>query len=227
MSIKTEGIADYFKKLGDPVYTRRGIVKSLYSRYVTEDVLRLYSKLENPDFKGLMVRADDLMVREDISLYKPDTKDWTEEILTQMHYNVEVEEDDFNDSDRQTEYERRRDVTKWREAYSDVLSEYTYSRLDLAWDLAWSFYVTYRKGFRQGHLKVYASIMGEIPKGLDGVPFQNILTSERKLRQRRRKDRLAKAILSKDEDTLITLGLTKEEITKAFKRAEVIRRDNE
>ena len=224
MSIKGERLAEYFKKLGDPVYTRRSIIKSLYSRYNTEDVIRLYSKLQDPDFTGLMKRADSLMSSEGIELYVPKSSDWTEILLTHMHYNTEVEDDDFDDSDRQTEYERRREVTKWREAYSDVLSEYSYARLDLSWDLAWSFYVSYRKGFRQGHLKVYASIIGEIPTGLDGVPFQSVLTSERKLRQRRRRDQLAKAVLAKDYDTLLTLGLNNEEISKAFERAEEMRR---
>ena len=64
--------------------------------------------------------------------------------------------------------------------------------------------------------------MGPVPEGLDDVPFQSVLTSERKLRQRRRRDRLAKAVLKKDRTTLIDLGLSEEEILKAFERADIV-----
>ena len=213
---------EFFRRLGDPVYTRRGIVASMYKRYSTDDVVRMNEKLVNPDFKGLMYKADQLMEEEGIKLYEPETNEWTEGILHHMHYDVEIREDEEDELDRKTEYERRRDVTRWRDAFSDILEEYSYARLDLSWDLAWSFYVTYRRSFRQGHLKVYASIMGSVPQGLDGVPFQSILTSERKLRQRRRRDRLAKAVLKKDRTTLVDLGLSEEEIQKAFERADIV-----
>ena len=219
MKTDARKLVEYFNKLNDPVFMRRSAVKSLYNRYNTDDVHRLYSKLSNPDFSALMVKADKLMSCENISMFEPKSSNWTEDILTHMHYNTEVEEDDFEDSDRQTEYERRKDIIKWRDAYSDILGCYSWERLDLSWDLAWSFYVSYRKNFRQGHLKVYASIIGEVPKGLDGIPYQSILTSERKLRQRRRKNRIAKAILAGDRDSLLKLNLTDEEIDKAFERA--------
>ena len=213
---------EFFRKLGDPVYTRRGIVASMYKRYNTDDVLRMNQKLTNPDFKGLMLKADQLMEEEGIELYEPESSQWAEGILQQMHYDIEIREDEEEELDRKTEYERRRDVTRWRDAFSDVLEKYSYARLDLSWDLAWSFYVSYRRNFRQGHLKVYASIMGPVPTGLDDVPFQSVLTSERKLRQRRRKDRLAKAVLKKDRTTLLDLGLNEEEILKAFERADIV-----
>ncbi len=213
---------EFFRRLGDPVYTRRGIVASMYKRYSTDDVIRMNQKLINPDFKGLMFKADQLMEEEGIELYVPESSEWTEGILQHMHYDIEIREDEEEELDRKTEYERRRDVTRWRDAFSEVLEEYSYARLDLSWDLAWSFYVTYRRNFRQGHLKVYASIMGPVPSGLDDVPFQSVLTSERKLRQRRRRDRLAKAVLKKDRTALLDLGLNEEEILKAFERADIV-----
>ena len=206
---------NYFMKMGDPVFTRRSAIKSLYTRYNTEDVLRLNSKLTNPDFRGLMIKADSLMESEGLVLLDSIN---VQEVLYQMHYETEVKEDDIDPLDRKNEYERRKDIVQWREAYKDILDTYSYERLDLLWDLAWSFYVTYRNNFRQGHLKVYASIIGEFPRGLDDIPFQSILTSERKVRQRRWKDRLTKAIVSRDTEMLLELGLSSEEVQTAYER---------
>tara|TARA_B100000949_G_scaffold137679_1_gene121095 strand:+ start:7408 stop:8097 length:690 start_codon:yes stop_codon:yes gene_type:complete len=215
-------LEDYFKRLGDPIYARRRHIQSMVVRHNTNDVIRLSQKLVDPDFKGLMLLSEDLMSRENIELYEPTNSTWVEDILYQMHYDTDIKDDDEDDSDRQSEYERRRDVVKWREAFSDILECFSWERLDLSWDLAWSFYVSYRNAFRQGHLKVYSSIIGPIPNGLDGVPFQSILTSERKLRQRRKRERIGRAVLNKDYDELIHLGLIDEEITKAFERADII-----
>ena len=214
---------NYFMKMGDPVFTRRSAIKSLYSRYSTEDVLRLNSKLTNPDFRGLMIKADSLMEVEGLVLLENEN---IQEVLYQMHYETEVKEDDVDPLDRKNEYERRKDVIQWREAYKAILDSYSYERLDLRWDLAWSFYVTYRNNFRQGHLKVYASIVGDFPTGLDGIPFQSILTSERKVRQRRWKDRLTKAIIAKDSEMLIELGLSPEEIQRAYTKLNMLADQN-
>ena len=219
---RIKNLLEVFQKMGDPVFARRNNIKSMYNRYNSNDVSRLYAKLKDPDFKGLMIRSEELMQEENLELYEPKGNSWTENILYQMHYTTEVKEDEEDSYDRQSEYERRKDVIKWRDAYSDILEGFTWNRLDLSWDLAWSFYVSYRTSFRQGHLKVYASILGSIPNGLDGIPYQSILTSERKLRQNRRNDRIAKATLSKDHEALSDLGLSDEEIEIAFDRADHI-----
>ena len=216
------GIEEYFKRLSDPIYARRCHIKGMAVHHNTNDVIRLSQKLKDPDFRGLMIRADHLMEKENIELYNPNGSSWVENVLFHMHYDVEIKDDDEEEYERKSEYERRKEVVQWRDEFTDILETYSWERLDLSWDLAWSFYVTYRKGFRQGHLKVYSSIMGDIPKGLDDIPFQSILTSERKLRQRRKRDRIARAVLNKDYDSLIDLGLIDEEITKAFERADII-----
>ena len=219
---RIKNLLEVFQKMRDPVFSRRKNIKSMYNRYNSSDVTRLYEKLKDPDFKNLMLRSEELMQEEHLELFEPQSTNWAEEVLYQMHYSTEVKDDDEDYADRQTEYERRKDVVKWRDAYSDYLENFSWSRLDLCWDLAWSFYVSYRNSFRQGHLKVYASILGPIPRGLDGIPYQSILTSERKLRQNRRNDRIAKATLSKDREALYDLGLDDKEIDIAFDRADHI-----
>ena len=220
--LRIKNLLEAFQKMGDPVFARRNNIKSMYNRYNSSDITRLYEKLKDPDFKGLMFRSEELMQEENLELYEPESKNWAENILYQMHYTTEVKDDEEDFYDRQSEYERRKDVVKWREAYSDILEGFSWSRLDLCWDLAWSFYVSYRNSFRQGYLKVYASIIGSIPNGLDGIPYQSILTSERKLRQNRRNDRIARATLAKDREALYALGLDDGEIDIAFDRADHI-----
>ena len=158
-SVKFNGLEEYFKRLGDPIYARRSHIKSMSVRHNTNDIVRLNQKLLDPDFKGLMIRADELMEKEGIELYKSSGNSWVEDTLFHMHYDVEIKDDNEDDYDRKSEYERRKEVIKWREAFTDVLDTYSWERLDLSWELAWSFYVSYRKEFRQGQLKVYSSIM--------------------------------------------------------------------
>lgn len=228
MSLSTRAldkkISDHFRRMTDPVFARRGTAEALNTRYNTEDVSRIFDKLKNPDFRGLMIKADNLMQEEGIPLYVPNYKDWVEDILFDMNYTARIdnsrEDEDFEE--RKSTSDKRRDKEQWRVVFQDVLSEYSFARLDLLWDMAWSFYVTYRKGFRQGHLKVYASIMGPVPKGLDDIPFQGILTIERKQRIRNRDIRLARAILSRDSERLRGMGLYEEEISKAFERADIV-----
>ena len=64
--------------------------------------------------------------------------------------------------------------------------------------------------------------MGPVPKGLDDIPFQSILTIERKQRMRNRDIRLARAVLSRDSERLKEMGLYEEEISKAFERADIV-----
>ena len=215
-------ISEHFRRLADPVFARRSNVQSMYTRYKTIDVIRMHSKLSDPDFKGLMLRADDLMIQEKFVLWEPSSPDWTNEVLYHMHYDSDIRGDDEDFNDRETEYERRRNITQWRDEFPEILKLYSWARLDWLWDMSWSFYVSYRDQFRQGHLKVYKSILGDIPRGLEDIPFQSVLTAERKARQRSYNEKMSKAILRKDTETLEQMGFTEDEISKAYERADHI-----
>jgi hypothetical protein len=215
-------ISEHFRRLADPVFARRSNVESMHTRYKTTDVIRMHSKLSNPDFKGLMLKADDLMTSENISLWEPSSPDWMNEVLYHIHYDPDIREDTEEFADRETEYERKRNVTQWREEFPEILKKYSWDRLDWLWDMSWSFYVSYRDQFRQGHLKVYKSILGNIPRGLEDIPFQSVLTAERKYRQRSFNEKMSKAILRKDTETLEQMGFTEDEISKAYERADHI-----
>jgi hypothetical protein len=191
-----EKLITYFSSVAEPDYRSRRMDVESMKGMRTWDVRRLQEKLVDPQVMLLGSKGLDVAAEEAITIlrtYDPKEVSFEAGLLQ-------------NIDDRETLYY---DLSQNRQSLETL---YSYSRLDILWDMAWSMYLWPPNTFGPNFVRLYRSLMGdrELLDLPPKFPFQFLLTAERKRRLNRAESHLYTCAKRAGLNDLLEMGLSED-----------------